>query len=146
MMPSGTVRNSDKSRHAYGAWTEHVVETDTYGDKGSAARYYNVAPFDPQVDVPFCYCPKTSTKERHKGDSDNKHPTVKPLALMRWLVRLVTPPGGTVLDPYLGSGTTAMACVYEGFQWKGSEINPEYAEIASKRIAAVEEEVYDPWS
>jgi site-specific DNA-methyltransferase (adenine-specific) len=172
MMPSGTVRNSDKSRHAYGAWTEHVVETDTYGDKGSAARYYNVAPFDPQVDAPFCYCPKTSTKERHlglespksqfkhgdtlrkienaveraSGKKGNYHPTVKPLALMRWLVRLVTPPGGTVLDPYLGSGTTAMACVYEGFQWKGCEINPEYAEIASKRIAAVEEEVYDPWS
>lgn len=68
----------------------------------------------------------------------NGHPTVKPLALMRWLVKLVTPPGGIVLDPFLGSGTTAMACVKEGVGYVGVERQAEYVEIAKCRIAACE--------
>jgi DNA modification methylase len=64
----------------------------------------------------------------------NHHPTVKPLALMRWLVRLVTPPGGVVLDPFLGSGTTAKAAAQEGFRCIGIEREPEYFQIAQKRI------------
>lgn len=68
------------------------------------------------------------------------HPTVKPLALMRWLVRLVTPPGGTVVDPFCGSGTTIMAAVLEGFDAIGIEREPDYARIAEARIAwAVDE-------
>ncbi len=63
------------------------------------------------------------------------HPTVKPVALMRWLVRLVTPPGGTVLDPFTGSGTTGMACALEGFEFIGIEKEREYVEIAERRIA-----------
>lgn len=65
----------------------------------------------------------------------NHHPTVKPITLMRWLARLVTPPGGTVLDPFTGSGTTGCACPYEGLQFVGIEREPEYAEIARARIA-----------
>ena len=64
----------------------------------------------------------------------NTHPTVKPLALMRWLVRLVTPPGGLVLDPFTGSGTTGMACVAEGFRFIGMEKDEGYCEIARRRI------------
>jgi len=64
----------------------------------------------------------------------NNHPTVKPLSLMRYLVRLITPPGGTVLDPFMGSGTTGMACIEEGFNFIGIELNKEYCEIARKRI------------
>jgi len=66
----------------------------------------------------------------------NHHPTVKPTALMRWLCRLITPPGGTILDPFCGSGSTGKACVLEGFNFVGVEREPEYAEIARKRIAA----------
>ena len=64
----------------------------------------------------------------------NFHPTVKPVELMRWLVRLVTPPGGLVLDPFTGSGTTAVACVHERVRFIGSEINPDYHKIATARV------------
>jgi DNA modification methylase len=64
----------------------------------------------------------------------NHHPTVKPVALMRWLIRLVTPPGGIVLDPFLGSGTTGIAAALEGVRFVGIEQSPEYAEIARRRI------------
>jgi site-specific DNA-methyltransferase (adenine-specific) len=66
------------------------------------------------------------------------HPTVKPLALMRYLVKLVTPLGGVCLDPYIGSGTTAMACKLEGINYICIDNNAEYLEIAKKRIDAVE--------
>jgi DNA modification methylase len=64
----------------------------------------------------------------------NVHPTVKPIDLMRWLVRLVTPPGGTVLDPFTGSGTTGIAATLEGFDFIGIEREAEYAEIAEARV------------
>jgi site-specific DNA-methyltransferase (adenine-specific) len=64
----------------------------------------------------------------------NNHPTVKPIELMRWLVRLVTPQGGTVLDPFTGSGTTGIAAGLEAFDFVGVEREPEYAEIARARI------------
>lgn len=65
----------------------------------------------------------------------NDHPTVKPTALMQWLVRLVTPPGGTVLDPFTGSGSTGKACMLEGLEFIGFEMDPHYCEIAEQRIA-----------
>ena len=65
----------------------------------------------------------------------NDHPTVKPTVLMQWLVRLVTPPGGTVLDPFTGSGSTGKACMQEGFEFIGFEMDPHYCEIAEQRIA-----------
>lgn len=65
----------------------------------------------------------------------NHHPCVKPVALMRWLVRLVTPPGGTILDPFTGSGSTGIAAALEGFAFTGIERDPEYVEIARRRIA-----------
>jgi site-specific DNA-methyltransferase (adenine-specific) len=64
----------------------------------------------------------------------NVHPTVKPTDLMRHLVRLVTPPGGVVLDPFLGSGTTALAAEMEGFAWVGIEKEAEYVAIAEARL------------
>jgi hypothetical protein len=64
----------------------------------------------------------------------NVHPTVKPVALMRWLVRLVTPPGGTVLDPFAGSGSTGVACVHEGMDFIGCEQDESYLNIARSRI------------
>ena len=65
----------------------------------------------------------------------NVHPTVKPTDLMRYLVRLVTPPGGTVLDPFTGSGSTGKAAILEGFRFIGCELSPDYAAIAEARIA-----------
>jgi len=87
------------------------------GDSGGASRFF--------------YTAKASRKERGEG---NVHPTVKPLALMRWLVRLVTPPGGTVLDPFAGSGTTLLAARAEGFGAVGIEREAEYVEIMRKRL------------
>ncbi len=66
----------------------------------------------------------------------NIHPTVKPLSLMQWLCRLVCPPGGTVLDPFAGSGSTGVACRREGFAFIGIERDPHYVEIARARVAA----------
>jgi DNA modification methylase len=86
-------------------------------DSGSAARFF--------------YCAKAASDERGE---DNNHPTVKPVALMRWLCRLVTPKGGTVLDPFMGSGSTGLACDAEQFNFIGCELSPEYAAIAERRI------------
>jgi site-specific DNA-methyltransferase (adenine-specific) len=65
----------------------------------------------------------------------NHHPTVKSQALMRWLVRLVTPPGGVVLDPFMGSGSTGVAALSEGFGFVGIERDADYFKIAERRIA-----------
>jgi DNA modification methylase len=120
-----------------------------YGDSGSAARFF--------------YCAKANKKDRNEGldgfaekrEADriisdgvggdnprnrsntpklNHHPTVKPTDLMRYLCRLVTPPNGTVLDPFTGSGSTGKAAVLEGFNFIGIEQSAEYVEIATARI------------
>lgn len=73
-------------------------------------------------------------KKNPNTPAANHHPTVKPIAVMRWLVRLITPPNGTVLDPFTGSGTTGIAAVLEGFDFIGIEREAEYHEIARRRI------------
>jgi transcriptional regulator with XRE-family HTH domain len=82
----------------------------------------------------FFYCAKASRSDRGEG---NNHPTVKPTDLMRYLCRLVTPPGGTVLDPFTGSGSTGKAAALEGFHFLGIEREAEYLDIARARIRAV---------
>lgn len=89
----------------------------------------------------FFYCSKASRADRDHGlVGDNPHPTVKPLDLMRWMVRLVTPPEGMVLDPFSGSGTTGMATMLEGFNFTGCEQDPRFAEVARKRIGFAAEQ------
>jgi len=90
----------------------------------------------------FFYCAKASRKERNAGLGKNDyqlrrnhHPTVKPIKLMRYLCRLITPPGGLVLDPFAGSGSTGCAAVMEGFHFIGIEKEAEFIEIARARIA-----------
>ncbi len=83
----------------------------------------------------FFYCAKARRGERGDG---NSHPTVKPVALMRWLCRLVTPPGGTILDPFCGSGSTGVAALDEGFDFIGIERDHGYCEIARGRITEKE--------
>lgn len=70
------------------------------------------------------------------GEARNFHPTVKPTALMRHLCRMVTPPGGIVLDPFMGSGSTGKAAMLEGFRFMGCELDPDYMTIAEARIRA----------
>jgi hypothetical protein len=92
-----------------------------FSDQGSAARFF--------------YCPKASKQERkpHFGVKNN-HPTVKPIALMQYLIRLITPPDGVVLDPFMGSGTTCLAADRERIKFIGIELNKEYFDIARARI------------
>lgn len=116
-----TKRGADKVRSTYNAFKGNVDEEGStfQGDAGSAARFF--------------YCAKPSRAERGTG---NTHPTVKPVALMRYLIRLVTPPGGLVLDPFAGSGTTGVAAQQEGMSAILCELNPAYADMARDRIAA----------
>jgi len=143
--PTLTGKSTSNSRGQFNG----VEDSPFYGDTGGASRFF--------------YCAKASKAERNGGldglpvqaagsqnmrtDSHsaangmetapaaNHHPTVKPIALMRWLIRLVTPPGGTVLDPFLGSGTTAVAAILEGFDWIGCEMTKDYWPIIEGRTA-----------
>ncbi len=92
----------------------------SYGDSGGASRFF--------------YTAKANTHERPRIDG-SAHPTVKPLDLMRYLVRLVTPPGGTVLEPFAGSGTTAEACIVEGFKCIAIEREAEYLPLIVQRVS-----------
>jgi DNA modification methylase len=95
-----------------------------YNDLGSAARFF--------------YCAKASKSDR---DSGNIHPTVKPTSLMQYLCRLITPPNGIILDPFMGSGSTGKAAILEGFSFIGIEKEKDYIVIAKKRLEAVQNEV-----
>ena len=132
------------------------------GDSGSAARFFNelrdgeesadrtytdrgVTNFaakpgkrrEPTSADRFFYCAKASKKDRGEG---NNHPTVKPTALMEWLVKLVTPEGGVVLDPFMGSGTTGVACANLGRYFIGVEREWQYMQIAGPRVSERERE------
>jgi hypothetical protein len=110
-------------------------------DAGTASRFFPQFPHDPEAAelTAFLYAAKASKADRTAGGRvPNAHATVKSTALMRWLCRLVTPPGGRVLDPFAGSGTTLVACALEGFGALGIELDPDYAATARARLAAAE--------
>jgi len=92
-----------------------------FNDSGNASRFFKS----------IIYQAKASKSNRGEG---NNHPTVKPVALMEYLIEMVTPKGGTVLDPYMGSGTTGIACKQKGFDFIGMEMDAEYCKIAEARI------------
>jgi site-specific DNA-methyltransferase (adenine-specific) len=109
-----------------------VAEMD--GQSGGASRFFPV----------FRYQAKASRSERERGLNEGQkatHPTVKPVELMRWLVRLVTPRGGVVLDPFTGSGTTGVAAMLEGFRFIGIEREPEYFRICEARVESAQPKV-----
>jgi DNA modification methylase len=83
------------------------------------------------------------TKTFRDTKRKNIHPTTKPSTLMRYLCKLITPPGGTLLDPFMGSGSTGKAAMYEGFNFVGVEMMPEYMEIAEARIAFAKKDAYE---
>jgi DNA modification methylase len=120
------ISRSFKSKEDYsGIQGSQTIFKGTYGkntgqlydDRGGASRFF--------------YCPKTNKSDRNEG---NNHPTVKPTDLMAYLIRLVTPKGGIVLDPFMGSGSTGKAAVREGMEFIGIERENEYFQIAKSRI------------
>lgn len=102
------------------------------GGKGSIANQRCRACGKSRISGNRCECPEPAWEAQ--GESGIAHPTVKPLNLMRWLVRLVTPPGGVVLDPFAGSGTTAEACVIEGFRCVTVEREADYLPLIVQRL------------
>lgn len=106
-----------QGNNVYSAMNHVTNQPEPRNDTGSAARFF--------------YCAKASKKDREEG---NNHPTVKPTDLMRYLCRLVTPPGGVLLDPFMGSGSTGKAAVREGFFFIGIEQDEKYFQIAKARI------------
>jgi len=119
----------------------------TYSDTGSAARFFycaKAAPTDRNAGLEGLETndgrniPSDNPYQRGKTARQNHHPTVKPNELMRWLCRLVTPPGGVVLDPFTGSGSTGKAALEEGFQFIGIELDPAYAAIADARMRRIQ--------
>lgn len=122
-MRAGTERQPRAGGTIYGADTRNFTPADTYGDSGGASRFFPV----------FRYEAKAPTSERPNADGV-QHPTVKPLDLMRWLVRLVTPVGAVVLEPFAGSGTTAEACVLEDRQCIAVEREADYLPLIVSRL------------
>jgi site-specific DNA-methyltransferase (adenine-specific) len=119
----GDLKNHKKDRQSpNGIYGKMSSSNDCFkrNDKGSASRFF--------------YCAKVSKKERNEGCEKNNHPTVKPVELMKYLVRLVTPLKGRVLDPFMGSGSTGKACVIENFDFIGIEQDTDYFNIAKARI------------
>lgn len=113
-----TLHHTDGHRNSFGAFNnQEGVVTYRHGGNGSAARFF--------------YCAKASKADRGEG---NDHPTVKPNALMRWLVRLVCPQGGTVLDPFMGSGSTGVAAMDEAMLFVGIDKDEHYCDVAEQRI------------
>ncbi len=111
----------DLEANSTGRWPANIIHD---GIDSEWARYF--------------YCPKPSKAERGEH---NDHPTVKPVALMEYLVRLVSPPGGVVLDPFLGSGTTGVAAIKQGFHFIGIEREDKYIPIAEARMAHINDEI-----
>ena len=149
--------------NAFGVYAGGIPVTG-FGDAGSAARFFYCAKASksdrnagldhlPQREVSYMNthggnADKGETwhpidertgapRDRFSAKSANHHPTVKPTDLMRYLCRLVTPPGGLILDPFAGSGSTGKAAAFEGFRFLGIELDPEYAAIAETRIRGV---------
>lgn len=124
---SGKVRSSGSASHTDRKWTK---SDGTILGFGQASTFYN----DSGGASRFFYCAKASKRERNEGCEVNGHPTVKPIRLMQYLITMVTPPGGTVLDPFMGSGSTCVAAKKSGFMFIGIEKEKEYIDIAEKRI------------
>ena len=123
MTTSGKLEPGHKRPFSWNNRPDGVIPKDYGGDTGSAARFFYVA--------------KASRSERGDG---NTHPTVKPIALMEYLIKLVTPAGALILDPFAGSGTTLLAARNLGRAYIGCDITPEYVEIARRRLG----EAYTP--
>lgn len=139
---SGTTKSSAAPRcnnpyKSVSKGQEYAHTTYGHSDVGGASRFFANLPAYDDLPPRLFYQAKPSKKEKNAGVSGaNNHATVKSVKLMRYLCRLVTPPGGTVLDPFAGSGSTGVACALEDFGFIGIEQDGAYARIAKERIAA----------
>jgi site-specific DNA-methyltransferase (adenine-specific) len=149
----GDLAGHSRNRTSRGIYGDMKAERDAVarGDSGTAARFFYCAKATRADREAGCEALPTraagqvsETSGQHITRRDegyempqraNHHPTVKPTDLMRYLVRMVTPTGGTVLDPFTGSGSTGRAAILEGFEFVGCELTPEYLPIAEARIA-----------
>jgi len=142
-------RNQPKTKNSFGNFQLRDEAGASFGDSGGASRFFytskatradredgleGVSEYEHSGPRGHTANGTPRPRPRPRG---NVHPTVKPTDLMRWLCRLVTPPGGTVLDPFCGSGSTGVAANAEGFDFVGIEREAEYVEIARRRIANV---------
>jgi site-specific DNA-methyltransferase (adenine-specific) len=128
----------------YGKFDVNHPLSETYGDSGSASRFFYCAKAskkdrndgceDFEVKANRVNAPRKNEEEKFASKSANNHPTVKPTDLMAYLCRLITPPNGTVLDPFNGSGSTGKACAREGFDYIGIDLSQEYLDISKARI------------
>jgi DNA modification methylase len=127
-----TGSGNNKQPYSYKGREYNNKDTSMFnGDKPEAPSNYN----DYSSASRFFYCAKASKSERNANvEGTNNHPTVKPISLMRYLCRLITPPDGIVYDPFTGSGSTLVAAIQEGFHYLGSELDEKYCEIARHRI------------
>ncbi len=154
-----TVRNGDKFRGTFGAFKGNIDEAGStfHADTGSAARFFYCAKATKEDRNDGCQeikakqyshdgreTPIENAYQSNSSNSSNSHPTVKPTDLMRYLCRLVTPPGGLVLDPFMGSGSTGRAALLEGFRFIGIEREAEYIEIARARIDSARRQGHQP--
>ena len=142
---SGDKHGRKKSTFCASTDWEAFKGTSSGGDSGSAARFFYCAKASKRDRDGGCENlsarnnmrvngPRESEEAKHATKRSNHHPTVKPTDLMAYLCRLVTPPGGVVLDPFMGSGSTGKAAVLEGFQFIGIEREESYMEIAEARV------------
>ncbi|MBB4604173.1 site-specific DNA-methyltransferase (adenine-specific) [Xanthomonas arboricola] len=168
MADASTQSDQRKTQNVYGSMRRGRGDEASADSENAGAVGFKMRPGARRADsgsaARFFYCAKASRADRNDGlylghtaavhaeatmrdcqsadwaaRNGNHHPTVKPTDLMRYLCRLVTPAGGTVLDPFMGSGSTGKAAVLEGFAFVGIEMDPTYAAIAEARIAAAVE-------
>lgn len=135
--------NSSYSQHPKGRFPTNVVLTTDAGlakdlNAQSGRKSVDVSTyfFNVEPEPPYFYCKKPDASER---GGNNSHPTVKPINLMRHLARMITPEGGVLLDPFMGSGSTGVAALREGFRFSGIEMAEEYYQIANQRLKGVED-------
>jgi hypothetical protein len=128
-----------------GTEPSHTGQNGIYGTYGRTS--FEKREEDDLSAARFFYCAKTSKRDRNEGteqlEDGNNHNTVKPTDLMSYLCRLVTPSGGTILDPFMGSGSTGKAAMYEGFNFIGIELLEEHMGIAEARIQAAKKDAYE---
>ena len=112
--------------------------SNVIGEIEGHQRYFYDPQYDSEIDFPaYVYCPKVNSEERDAGmadDEENDHPTLKPVSLLRYLTRLVTPKGGKVLDCFMGSGSQGVACLLEGYEYYGIELKQYNFERAEQRL------------
>jgi site-specific DNA-methyltransferase (adenine-specific) len=122
----------------YGQYGESIKGDPGYGDSGGASRFFYCAKTNRDERFAYCYtCNEVIPQNEwtnHKSHEVEFHPTIKPLKLIEYLVRLITPPNSIVLDPFFGTGTTGIAAFKQGFRFTGIEISESYVKIAEHRL------------